>query len=437
MRACVFVGPSLGRDASASSEQFIILPPAGRGDLYRAALAGPEVIGLVDGYFDGVPAVAHKEILWALDRGIHVLGAASMGALRAVELAPFGMEGVGEIWRAYADGLLEADDEVAVLHGPAESGWLPLSEALVNVRATLRAAEAVGVLDSTDAAHVLAAAQALFYKERRWKEILAAARDADPAARQRLANWLPAGRVDRKRQDACLLLDRINALLAADPAPAPAAPPFEHTQIWDEIAAEVGESSAGGGEEDTLAALLFGEVRLQPERFRPLRNRALARLLAVREAERSGMMPTGAEMRRWVERMWLEAGVLRRADLDAWLAEWEVDTGWLERQARDALAVEAVADAEHTLLQRVCIDELRLTSGFQEALDRARHKQALLAEADAQGLRSPPPAVLAGLRQRHGNEGNVADIASALGFSTVDELYRVLLAEHLYIQSSK
>ena len=66
--------------------ELAVLPPAARGDLYRAALAGPQVIGLIDGYFDGVPAVAHKEILWALDQGIRVLGAASMGALRAAEL---------------------------------------------------------------------------------------------------------------------------------------------------------------------------------------------------------------------------------------------------------------------------------------------------------------------------------------------------------------
>ena len=425
MRACVFVGPSLGRDAPASGDELAVLPPAARGDLHRAALAGPQAIGLIDGYFDGVPAVAHKEILWALDQGIVVLGAASMGALRAAELAPYGMEGVGAVWRAYADGILEGDDEVAVLHGPAELGWLSLSESLVNVRATLAAAETASVLDASAAAAVLRAAQALFYKERRWKEILAASDGVEPAVLERFADWLPAGRVDRKREDACLLLQRMRAILTEEPAPPEETPPFEHTQIWDEIAGEVGD-----GAEDPLTALLVGEARLDPERYRPLHDRALARLAAGRSAAGPG----AAEVRRRIERMRLEAGLLRRAELEAWLAAREVDSAWLERQARDALAVEAMAEAERPLLERLCLDELRLSPAFPEALARARHKQALLADAAAQGVRSPPPSALADLRQRHGDDASTVEIAAALGFSTVEELYRVLLAEHLYRQ---
>jgi hypothetical protein len=427
VKACVFVGPSLGSDAPASGDGLAVLPPAARGDLYRAALAGPQVIGLIDGYFDGVPAVAHKEILWALDQGIRVLGAASMGALRAAELAPFGMEGVGAIWRDYASGTLEGDDEVAVLHGPAESDWLSLSESLVNVRATLAAAEAAGVLDSAAAAAILQAARTMFYKERRWKVILAASEDAEPAVLAGLANWLPAGRVDRKREDARLLLERVQALLREQPSPPDETPPFEHTQIWDEIAGEIGDVA-----EDPLTALLVGEARLDPERYRPLLDRALARLAAGTLAAE----PDAAEVRRRIERMRLEAGLLRRAELEAWLALREVDGSWLERQARDALAVEAMAAARRPLLERLCLDELRLSPAFPEALARAQHKEALLAEAAARGVRWPPPSALAALRQRQGESASAAEIAARLGFSTVEELYRVLLAEHLYTQSS-
>jgi hypothetical protein len=428
VKACVFVGPSLGSDAPASGDELAVLPPAARGDLYRAALAGPQVIGLIDGYFDGVPAVAHKEILWALDQGIRVLGAASMGALRAAELAPFGMEGVGAIWRDYASGTLEGDDEVAVLHGPAESDWLSLSAALVNVRATLAAAGVAGVLDAAAAAALLRAAQALFYKERRWKTILAASEDVEPAVLARLADWLPAGRVDRKREDAALLLERVQDLLKEEPSPADETPPFEHTQIWDEIAGEVGD-----GAEDPLTALLVGEARLDPERYRPLLERALARLAATTLAAEPG----AAEVRRRIERMRLEAGLLRRAELEAWLALREVDGTWLERQARDALAVEAMAAARRPQLERLCLDELRLSLAFPEALARARRKEALLAEAAARGVRSPPPSALAALRQRHGEGASAAEIAAKFGFSTPQELYRVLLAEHLYTQSSE
>ena len=75
---------------------------------------------IVDGYFDTVPSVWHKEILVAMQRGVHVFGASSMGALRAAELHPFGMVGIGQVYEWYRDGTIDADDEVAVAHGPAE-----------------------------------------------------------------------------------------------------------------------------------------------------------------------------------------------------------------------------------------------------------------------------------------------------------------------------
>src|SRR5436305_3085254 len=115
MRAVVFAGPTLPprlrRDGETLWEW---RPPVRQGDVYRAALTGPAAIGIIDGYFEVVPTVWHKEILWAMAQGIHLFGAASIGALRAAELDSFGMRGVGRIYEAYRDGILEDDDEVAV-----------------------------------------------------------------------------------------------------------------------------------------------------------------------------------------------------------------------------------------------------------------------------------------------------------------------------------
>ena len=117
--AVVFLGPTLTLDEGRAVLDAQYLPPAGHGDVLRAALRRPRVIAIVDGVFERQPAVWHKEILFALSKGIHVYGAASMGALRAAELDEFGMRGIGEVYRAYADGTLEDDDEVAVAHADA------------------------------------------------------------------------------------------------------------------------------------------------------------------------------------------------------------------------------------------------------------------------------------------------------------------------------
>src|SRR5262249_44516336 len=112
----VFTGPTLSAAEASAELEALYLPPVAQGDVYRAALQGPRAIGIIDGTFERDPAVWHKEILWAMERGIRVFGSASMGALRAAELASFGMEGVGAIFAAYRDGVLEDDDEVAVAH---------------------------------------------------------------------------------------------------------------------------------------------------------------------------------------------------------------------------------------------------------------------------------------------------------------------------------
>ncbi|MGE5268142.1 MAG: TfuA-like protein [Thiohalocapsa sp.] len=220
MKAVVFAGPSLPPRLRPTRERgWEWLPPLRQGDLYRAALQEPDAIGVVDGYFEAVPSVWHKEILWAMAEGIHVFGAASIGALRAAELEAFGMRGVGRIYEDFRDGVLQDDDEVAMLHGPAELGYPPLSEAMVNIRATLAAAVADGILGSAAGADISGIAKSLFYKERSWGAVLrgAAAGSFPKAALDRLAAWLPTGRIDQKRRDAEAMLAAMRAHLAARP----------------------------------------------------------------------------------------------------------------------------------------------------------------------------------------------------------------------------
>jgi hypothetical protein len=143
----VFVGPTLRQaEVEAVIPGAVCLPPPAQGDVYRVAQRRCEAIGIIDGYFSGAPSVWHKEILWALAERIPVFGSASMGALRAAELHTFGMRGVGRIFEAFRDGEVEDDDEVAVVHGPAELGYLVLSEPMFNIRATLARAEAAAVI---------------------------------------------------------------------------------------------------------------------------------------------------------------------------------------------------------------------------------------------------------------------------------------------------
>ena len=197
------------------------LPPVSQGDVYRVAREGPRAIGIIDGFFERVPAVWHKEILWAMSRGIRVFGASSMGALRAAELSAFGMTGVGEIFEAYRDGLLEDDDEVTLVHGDADAGYPAASVAMVDIRATLVSAEEAGVIDATTLDALVAIGKAIFYPDRTYPNLLARARAATVAASEldALDAWLPSGQVSQKRDDALAMLGAMKAWRDQDEAP--------------------------------------------------------------------------------------------------------------------------------------------------------------------------------------------------------------------------
>lgn len=208
----VFVGPSFPDIGKLSDVE--IRPPACQGDVMRAVRDGATAIGLIDGQFEFVAPVWHKELLFALSQNIGVFGAASMGALRAVECATFGMIGVGKIFDDYASGRRDDDGDVALLHGPAELAYMPLTIPMVNVDATLARAENLGVLTAAACLDISRAARDIFFKERSWTRIAEVA-GFDAIV---LRNIIKQAWVDQKRLDAVALLEVIQRPIAAQSA---------------------------------------------------------------------------------------------------------------------------------------------------------------------------------------------------------------------------
>lgn len=213
----IFAGPSLSR--AAIPGQATLLPPAAEGDLYRAvARFRPVAVAIVDGRFEDCAAIRHKEILWAMDRGVAMLGAASMGALRAAELAPFGMRGVGRVFEACRDGDIDADDAVAVAHAPAYCAYAPLTVALADLRFLLSAAVADGAIAAEGGEALCAAGAAIFYKDRTPAALDAVAgRLLPPAQAQALRAWRAAHGFSQKRRDALACVTALCACAASTP----------------------------------------------------------------------------------------------------------------------------------------------------------------------------------------------------------------------------
>ena len=316
-RPVLFLGPTLSAERALAVLPAELRPPAARGDLYRAALEGPRAILLVDGAFEDVPAVFHKEVLWALSEGIHVFGAASMGAIRAAELDHFGMVGVGEIFEAYRAGRVERDDAVAVLHGPAELGWPLLTRSLVDIQATLAAAERDGVLKREDVGALTQSAESVFWRERTYASVIghAMAQGWSGEGVDAFIAWTAEHEVFQKERDCLALLEHVAANWDALEDPFQPEFRFEHTDAWHVLQTEVEQSPSMVGDLRVSAVMQRRDVydAVEPEALLSLVAEELLRQTDG-PADPLGFANAAAEFRR-------RLGLGRAEDVARWMTE--------------------------------------------------------------------------------------------------------------------
>jgi hypothetical protein len=438
MTVYIFTGPTLSAADVRAELDAVVLPPVSQGDVYRVALHRPAAIGIVDGYFERVPAVWHKEILWAMAQGIHVFGSASMGALRAAELASFGMEGAGWIFESIRDGVLTDDDEVAVTHGPAEAGYRTASEAMVNIRRTLALAASSGVIAPATRGTLEAIAKALFYPDRAWPLVLQRGVDAGLPADEiaALRAWLPAGRVDQKRADALAMLRLMRERLTAGLPPKTVRYTFSHTGMWERACRlAAGDTDAATPQLDAL----LDELRLEGTYDRARRD-ALLRTLAIAESRRQGLAVDRAAMLRAAETFRRGRGLYTPDQATRWLAEQGLTEAEAERLIEDEARLQWVATEAERQLNAGLLDDLR-SAGVYGALRARVHDKALTLAARGH---DQPTFAAAGVteaelvqwffEQRLGQNipQDISAYVRAAGFVDADHFFGAVLRDYLY-----
>jgi hypothetical protein len=444
MSIYVFTGPTLSRQEAQAELDAVYLPPVSQGDLYRAARRRPRAIGIIDGYFERVPSVWHKEILWAMSQGIHVYGSASMGGLRAAELAAFGMQGVGIIFEAYRDGMLEDDDEVAVAHAQADCGYRATSEAMINIRFTLAEAEEAGIITSSTCASLVAIAKNLYYPQRAYPLILQRAKEEGMPVEelQALVEWLPKGQVNQKREDALEMLRAMREHLEADLEPKRVSYSFEYTDMWDHVSRMGGElhvDSDTGAETIWINALL-DEMRLQGDRYLRAKQGAMVRLLTLAEARRYSMEVGEDMLQRTIATFCCDRGLAGDNDLASWLTEQHVSQDDFARLMREEAEVAWVTDVIQRDVIDCLLDYLRISGDYSSLLSRAKDKHQTL---ERWGLDNPALADIGLTREQllqwHFNEilgrpvpADVESYARTLGFEDEDLFMRAVLLERCY-----
>ena len=447
MKACVFIGPTLSPEDASATLDAIYLPPVQQGDVYRATMRHhPRAIGIIDGYFEHVPSVWHKEILWAMAEGTHVFGSASMGALRAAELAVFGMRGVGKIFEAYRTGVFEPyedevfedEDEVAVIHAQGGATYRAASEAMVNIRSTLTAAAGAGIISADTRNRLVRIAKQLFYPERSWEATLTSGTRGLPGCEiESLRRWLPGGHINQKRDDALAMLAAMREFLAGDPAPARVTFVFQRSEMWQRAIADFEAAGECDASRDAEREALFDELRLAGT-YAEARRAGVLRWAGLRGCAHEGLA-VGTEDRQSAELAFRDRfEISRRLDIDRWLAENDLDDAGRADLIADEARLRHLDRALGPLAAPYIVSHLQVTGQYPHYAARAKAKAETLAqigedskldEATRFGL------ALWYFEQRLGGSipEDLQEYAARMGFTDTDALFRALSREHRYL----
>ena len=162
MKTIVFSGPSIAEAEVRRLATATHAPPIRRGDL--AAVDGYDVIVILDGEFGQTMSVSPKEILVVLGQGKTVIGASSMGALRASELDRSGMIGVGWVYDHFRRCTIRRDADVALVYSPFD--LKPMTVPMVDLEFWMEQTSAAGLIANKQSALLLKTARKIFFADR-------------------------------------------------------------------------------------------------------------------------------------------------------------------------------------------------------------------------------------------------------------------------------
>lgn len=375
-----FLGPSLTHhEAQAIAPNAILLPPVCQGDFLSAVEKHqPDVVVVIDGEFGQTLSVWHKEILLALDDGVRVFGASSMGALRAAELDRFGMEGVGEVYRHYADGFLTSDADVALLHADGENGWRPFTWPMVNVWATISSLRDRGIVDDAGCSALQAGAEALHFTDRSRRALLQQLREQGRSDAETLVDAFVEHFVDQKK------LDAIEAMTIAVNSRTVPRPTYEEPlHLLGRIggAIRVTDTTLQSATHPLRGYQLVDDVALHDPDFEQLSQRALDRAAVLEYAAEAGVQLTEAEIAREAKRFfssigiedekipeWASANDLTPKDLDRFLRDLALRRH-MQRWALDVRLYESNRE--------IIRDQLRIENRYVDAVKAAARRRQL------------------------------------------------------------
>lgn len=212
----VYLGPTLNREEASKILDADYRDPAKKGDFLRLSHTTDEkkYVGFIDGVFlhDYPPSPIEVYHL-ATRKNIELIGASSLGALRAVELEKFGMKGIGKIFQLFKNGILNADDEVAVTFVRDKN--ILQSEALIDIRFNLFLAYKKGIITKQTKKRFVKTAKNIYFPFRNYEDIARLTEEQFPSIHDELENfrdYILKNRDSLKARDARKLLKYLKTI---------------------------------------------------------------------------------------------------------------------------------------------------------------------------------------------------------------------------------
>lgn len=206
----VYLGPTLSREEAIKILDADYRDPAKKGDFLMLSRDSDEkkYVGFVDGVFlhDYPPSPIEVYHL-ATRKNIELIGASSLGALRAVELEKFGMKGIGKIFQLYKNGIINADDEVAVTF--VQENNILQSEAMIDIRFNLFLAYKKGIITNQTKKRFAKIAKNIYFPFRNYEDIIKLTHQQFPSIYNELESfrsYIQKNRDSLKARDAIKLL---------------------------------------------------------------------------------------------------------------------------------------------------------------------------------------------------------------------------------------
>jgi hypothetical protein len=206
----VYLGPTLRREEAVKILDADYRDPAKKGDFLMLSQDTDEkkYVGFIDGVFlHDYPPPPIEVYHLATRKNIELLGASSLGALRAVELEKFGMKGIGKIFQLYKNGIIDADDEVAVTF--VRGSNVLQSEAMIDIRFNLFLAYKKGIITNDTKKRFVKIAKGIYFPFRNYEDIINLTQQQYPSIHDELENFrghILQNRDSLKARDAVKLL---------------------------------------------------------------------------------------------------------------------------------------------------------------------------------------------------------------------------------------